>query len=66
MINNVAPTKTLGTCDTAAIDRNLDFSRKNRITGTPAVFFPDGTRKPGAIPAEQVEKLLVASASAKK
>ncbi len=40
-------------------------SRSNRITGTPAVFFEDGTRKPGAIPGAEVERLLVA-ASAKK
>ena len=45
-------------CDTAAIERNVDFGRKHKITGTPTVFFADGSRVPGAISAQQVEKLL--------
>ena len=45
-------------CDTAAIDRNVDFGRKHKITGTPTVFFADGSRVPGAISAQQVEKFL--------
>jgi thiol:disulfide interchange protein DsbC len=65
MLNGVTPPKMMGSCDTAAITRNLEFSRKQRINGTPAVFFADGTRKPGAIPGEQVEKLLVAAAAKK-
>ena len=36
-----------------------------RINGTPAVFFEDGTRKPGAIPGAEVERLLVAASTAK-
>ena len=51
-------------CDTTALDRNLAFSRKHKITGTPTLFFIDGTRVPGAIGAEQIEKTL-ASAAAK-
>jgi thiol:disulfide interchange protein DsbC len=64
MLENVAPPKTMGSCDSAAIERNLEFSKKQRINGTPAVFFVDGTRKPGAIPGAMVEKLLVSSAAA--
>jgi hypothetical protein len=30
------------------------------------VFFEDGTRKPGAIPGAEVEKLLTAATAAKK
>ena len=45
-------------CDTTAIERNVDFGRKHKITGTPTVFFADGSRVPGAISAQQVEKLL--------
>ena len=45
-------------CDTAAIERNVDFGRKHKITGTPTVFFADGSRVPGAISSQQVEKLL--------
>ncbi len=45
-------------CDTTALERNLAFSKKHKITGTPTVFFADGSRVPGAISAQQVEKLL--------
>jgi thiol:disulfide interchange protein DsbC len=64
MLDGVAPPKMAAGCDTAAIDRNLELSRKQRVNGTPAVFFTDGTRKPGAIPAALVEKLLVAASAA--
>ena len=46
------------TCDTAAVARNVEFGKKFKITGTPTMFFADGTRVPGAIDAAQVEKLL--------
>ena len=45
-------------CNTAAIDRNLEFGRKYKITGTPTLVAQDGTRVPGAINAGQIEKLL--------
>ena len=45
-------------CDTTAIDRNLDFGRKLRITGTPTIIFADGSRVPGAISTAQIEKFL--------
>ena len=64
MLDGVAPGKATAGCDTAAIDRNLKFSQEHRINGTPAVFFVDGTRKPGALAGAQVEKLLVSSAAA--
>ncbi len=45
-------------CDTAAIDRNKAFGARHKITGTPTIFFADGSRVPGAINAAQVEKFL--------
>ena len=45
-------------CDTAALTRNTEFGRNFKITGTPTLFFIDGTRVPGAADAAQVEKLL--------
>jgi thiol:disulfide interchange protein DsbC len=45
-------------CNTAAIDRNLEFGRKYKITGTPTLVAQDGTRVPGAINNTQIEKLL--------
>jgi thiol:disulfide interchange protein DsbC len=49
------------TCDTAALTRNVEFGKKHKITGTPTMFFVDGTRVPGAIDAAQVEKMLAAA-----
>lgn len=45
-------------CDASALQRNQEFGRKNRISGTPTLFFADGSRAPGALPADQVEKML--------
>lgn len=45
-------------CDTGALARNLEFGKKNRITGTPTLIFASGARVPGAIGADRVEKLL--------
>jgi thiol:disulfide interchange protein DsbC len=45
-------------CDTSVIARNLEYGKKIRISGTPTIFFTDGTRVPGAVGAAQVEKLL--------
>ena len=56
MVRDAAVPKA--SCDTAAIERNVDFGRKHKITGTPTVFFADGSRVPGAISSQQVEKLL--------
>jgi thiol:disulfide interchange protein DsbC len=62
MLDGKAPPKAAAQCDSAAVERNLALSRQYRINGTPAVVFADGTRRPGAISAEMVEKLLVAAA----
>jgi thiol:disulfide interchange protein DsbC len=45
-------------CNTAAVDRNLDFGRKYKITGTPTLVAQDGTRVPGAIDSAKIERLL--------
>ncbi|MDB5967442.1 MAG: hypothetical protein JWQ72_3942 [Polaromonas sp.] len=45
-------------CDTAVLDRNIEFGKKHRITGTPTLFFADGSRVPGAVSSQQVEKFL--------
>ena len=45
-------------CDAGAIARNLEFGKKHRISGTPTLFFSDGSRVPGAVSAAQVEKFL--------
>ena len=45
-------------CDTAALSRNLEFGKKHKITGTPTLIFADGSRVPGAINTQQIEKFL--------
>ena len=56
MVRDMAVPKAA--CDTAAVERNVDFGRKHKITGTPTLFFADGSRVPGAINTAQVEKFL--------
>ena len=62
MVDGAAPTKAMGSCDTSAIERNVALGNRHRVTGTPAVVFEDGSRAPGAIPADQLESRLVAAA----
>jgi thiol:disulfide interchange protein DsbC len=45
-------------CNSAAIDRNVEFGRKSKITGTPTLIAQDGARVPGAINTVQIEKML--------
>jgi thiol:disulfide interchange protein DsbC len=62
MVEGHAPATAAANCDTTALDRNLELGRKNKVQGTPALVFEDGSRAPGAIPAQQIEARLVASA----
>ncbi|GAB2462559.1 MAG: DsbC family protein [Comamonas sp.] len=48
-------------CDVAAVQRNMEFGRKYKITGTPTIFFANGTRVPGAITAPELEKRMKAA-----
>ena len=57
MQNHQAPTAA-GTCDTAAIEKNLALGRAMNVDGTPTVFLADGRRLPGAVPADQLDKAL--------
>lgn len=47
-----------GSCDTKAVDEFVELGRRLQVTGTPTLFFPDGKRVPGAIPAERLEQML--------
>ncbi|MCP3708173.1 DsbC family protein [Paraburkholderia sp. CNPSo 3274] len=57
MVDRKAPTAA-GTCDTAAIDSNLALGQKMNVTGTPTVILADGTRLPGAVSADRLERGL--------
>ncbi len=59
MLRNVTPPSA--SCDTSALDRNVAFGQKTRITGTPTTFFVDGTRLPGAVGLDKVEQALASA-----
>jgi len=61
MIRGTAAPRSMGQCDTTALQRNVALGKKFRVNGTPALVFEDGKRVPGALPPDQVEKQLLAS-----
>ena len=56
MVRDITP--PAASCDSSAITRNVALGQKFKITGTPTLVFADGSRVPGAIGADQVEKRL--------
>ena len=54
MISRVSPTGA-SSCSTP-LDRNLALGKKLGVSGTPAIFFTDGTRVPGAADAATLER----------
>jgi len=56
MLNNKPP--PVARCDSDAIEKNAEFAHKLRINGTPTIFFADGNRVPGYLPAAEIEKQL--------
>lgn len=57
MIDGKAPSGK-DDCDTSALNKNMEFARKQRINGTPTLIFADGERIPGAVPLAQIEEKL--------
>lgn len=62
MVDGTVPPAASASCNTDAIQRNLELGRKHRVNGTPAIVFEDGKRVPGAMTLEQFEQQLAASA----
>ena len=54
MINGIAPSGK-GECGTP-LDKNMAFAKTYGITGTPTLFFADGSRFPGAVQITDIEK----------
>ncbi|MDB5761215.1 MAG: DsbC family protein [Herminiimonas sp.] len=54
MLNGKAAAVAPGNCATPN-DKIFELGRKLKITGTPTIFFTDGTRIPGAIDAKELE-----------
>ncbi len=59
MLNNIQPTAATD-CETPLAKLDA-LGEKYRITGTPTIFFTNGRKVPGAAPAEQLEKMLIAA-----
>ncbi|HSF46831.1 MAG TPA: DsbC family protein [Burkholderiales bacterium] len=59
MLNSVAPEGSTS-CQTP-IDKIRAFGAQHRITGTPTLILADGSMVPGAIPAQQLDKMLDAA-----
>ena len=57
-------TPASASCDTTALQRNLAFGKKHKITGTPTLILSDGSRVPGAIAAADLEKRLTSAMNA--
>jgi len=55
------PAENSPSCDSTALQRNFAFGKKHRINGTPGLVFEDGTQRAGALNAEAIEKMLVAT-----
>jgi thiol:disulfide interchange protein DsbC len=60
MLEGAVPGNAQQACDDTALERNVAMARKHRVNGTPATFFEDGSRQPGAQPLAEIEKRLAA------
>ncbi len=58
MLDGVAPPRAMGQCNDAAVTRTVEYGKKHRINGTPAIIFENGDRVPGALPAAELAKRL--------
>jgi thiol:disulfide interchange protein DsbC len=58
MLNGTAPAAASAKCDTSGIEKITALGQKLNIRGTPALFFADGSRLPGYLPAAPLEKAL--------
>jgi len=58
LLNGTAPTNGTGKCDTAGLEKSTALGHNLNIRGTPALFFADGSRVPGYMPAAALEKAL--------
>ena len=54
MVNGIAPTGKMDCSN--PLDKNLTFAKTYGITGTPTLFFTDGSRFPGAVQIADIEK----------
>ncbi len=59
MVNGKTPAAAPEACNpNASVDKVVDLGKKLKVTGTPTIFFTDGSRVPGAIDAKTLESRL--------
>lgn len=58
MINGKAAATAPDSCKASEVDKVVELGKKYRVTGTPTIFFTDGSRIPGAIDAKSLENKL--------
>lgn len=58
MMNGKAAAAAPESCKASEIDKVVELGKKYRVTGTPTIFFTDGSRIPGAIDAKALENKL--------
>lgn len=46
-------------CDTRVLDKNRKLAAELGVTGTPTIFFENGSRAPGAVAEEEFQSLLI-------
>ena len=56
MTAGTAPPAAAATCDLTGLNKSAQLGGKLRINGTPAIFFANGERVGGYIPAAEIEK----------
>jgi thiol:disulfide interchange protein DsbC len=54
-----------GTCDTP-VAKVAELGRKLKVTGTPTIFFANGRRVPGGVPADRLNKLIDENSTPKR
>lgn len=58
MINGKIPATAAESCAATPHEKVLELGKKFKVTGTPTIFFADGSRVPGAIDAKMLEAKL--------
>ncbi|MEO8248115.1 MAG: DsbC family protein [Burkholderiales bacterium] len=64
MVKNDQSALSEGAECASALDRNLQLARQLGVSGTPTIFYADGTRTPGFAPLQEVESRVAAAATA--
>jgi thiol:disulfide interchange protein DsbC len=58
MVNGKNPAPATESCASTPHEKILEIGKKYKVTGTPTIFFTDGSRVPGAIDAKMLEAKL--------